>query len=171
MDHPAVKILNAHRIMAISTVRPDGWPQTTVVGYANKGFDITFLVFQGSQKLANIQQDDRISIAVAAEPMDMNELQAVYAGAHAQIITDEAARQQAWRQLMERHSNLAGFQIPSATEAVFMRARCKYVSLLDYTQGIGHREQLVIEEEGAPSNPALPADEAAKGPGTHPPSS
>ena len=27
-----------------------------------------------------------------------------------------------------------------------MRARCQYISVLDYTQGIGHREQLVIED-------------------------
>ena len=42
MEQPAIAILNANRIMAISTVRPDGWPQTTVVGYANRGFDIFF---------------------------------------------------------------------------------------------------------------------------------
>jgi len=30
-----------------------------------------------------------------------------------------------------------------------MKLRCKYVSLLDFTQGVGHREQLVIDEQGA----------------------
>ncbi|MBV8908539.1 MAG: pyridoxamine 5'-phosphate oxidase family protein, partial [Sphingomonas sp.] len=57
MEHPAITILNANRIMAISTVRPDGWPQTTIVGYANRGFDIHFLIFRGSQKYANLQHD------------------------------------------------------------------------------------------------------------------
>ena len=33
----AIQILDGHRLMAISTVRSDGWPQTTVVGYANIG--------------------------------------------------------------------------------------------------------------------------------------
>ena len=55
MEHTAVKILNRHGVMAISTVRPDGWPQTTMVGYANQGFDLFFLIFRASQKLANIQ--------------------------------------------------------------------------------------------------------------------
>lgn len=162
MEHPAVKILNAHRIMSISTVRPDGWPQTTVVGYANQGFDLIFLIYRNGQKFANIKNDDRISIAVAAEPNDLHDLQAVYAGAHAHEITDEAQRQEAWKQLMQRHSNLAGSQIPTATEAVFMRARCKYVSMLDFTQGMGHREQFEVNEAGGPAAAELDKDEWGK---------
>jgi nitroimidazol reductase NimA-like FMN-containing flavoprotein (pyridoxamine 5'-phosphate oxidase superfamily) len=144
MEQPAIRILNTHRIMAISTIRPDGWPQTTIVGYANRGFDLVFLIYRSSQKLANIRHDDRISIAVAAEPAELDQLQAVYASAHAREITVESEREAAWRQLMERHANLAGSQIPEATEAVFMRARCEHVSMLDFTQGLGHREQLIV---------------------------
>jgi nitroimidazol reductase NimA-like FMN-containing flavoprotein (pyridoxamine 5'-phosphate oxidase superfamily) len=148
VEHAAVKILNAHRIMAVSTVRPDGWPQTTVVGYANQGFELVFLIYRSGQKFSNIQHDDRIAIAVASEPIDFQHLQAVYANAHAKQITDEHERQEAWKQLMQRHANLAGSQIPEATEAVFMRARCEHVSMLDFTQGLGHREQLVVNEAG-----------------------
>lgn len=134
--------------MAISTLRPDGWPQTTVVGYANRGFDLFFLIYRASQKFTNIKRDDRISIAIAAEPRDMEQLSAVYAAAHAREITDPDERQEAWRLLMERHSNLAGFQIPDESEAVFMCATCKYVSVLDYSQGPGHREFLTINDHG-----------------------
>ena len=150
MDHNAVKILNAHRIMSISTVRPDGWPQTTIVGYVNHGFEIFFMIFRSSQKFENIQRDDRISIAVAAEPADLSDLKAVYAGAHAREITDPKEREEAWRLIMQRHSNLAGFQLPDANEAAFMRGTCKYVSMLDFSQGIGHREQLTIDDQGVP---------------------
>ena len=150
MDHNAVKILNAHRTMSISTVRPDGWPQTTIVGYVNDGFEIFFMIFRSSQKFANIQRDDRISIAVAAESADLSALKAVYAGAHASEITDPKEREEAWRLLMQRHSNLAGFQLPDGGDAAFMRATCKYVSMLDFSQGIGHREQLTVDDQGVP---------------------
>jgi nitroimidazol reductase NimA-like FMN-containing flavoprotein (pyridoxamine 5'-phosphate oxidase superfamily) len=150
LEHTAVKILNEHRIMAVSTVRPDGWPQTTVVGYANRGFDIFFLIFRTGQKLANIQHDDRISIAVAAEPAELSDLKAVYAGAHAKEITDAKEREEAWTMLMQRHSNLGGFQMPDAGNAAFMRAACKYVSVLDFSQGLGHRDQLTIDDQGVP---------------------
>jgi len=159
VEQPAITILNAQRIMAISTVRPDGWPQTTIVGYANKGFDIFFLIFRTSQKFANIQRDDRISIAVAPDPADLGDLKAVYAGAHATEITDEKERDEAWRQLMQRHSNLAGFQMPDAKDAVFMRARCKYISVLDFSLGLGHREQLVIDDTGTPVDAAMVKEE------------
>lgn len=148
MEHPAVRILNRHRLMAIATVRPDGWPQTTIVGYANRGFELFFLIFRAGQKFANIQYEDRIAIAVAAEPERLEDLQAVYAGARVSEITDEAGRAEAWRLLMERDSNLAGFKMPEASEAAFMRARCQYISVLDFTQGLGHREQLTIGEDG-----------------------
>jgi nitroimidazol reductase NimA-like FMN-containing flavoprotein (pyridoxamine 5'-phosphate oxidase superfamily) len=159
VEHTAVKILNAHRIMAISTVRPDGWPQTTIVGYANDGFELVFLIYRSGQKFANIEQDDRVSIAVAAEPAELSDLKAVYAGGHAREITDANERAQAWKQLMERHSNLAGFRIPDASEAVFMRMTCKYVSVLDFSQGIGHREQLTVDDSGVPVDVAAGKDE------------
>ena len=161
MEQPAITILNANRLMAISTVRPDGWPQTTVVGYANKGFEIFFLIFRASQKYANIKQDNRISIAVAPEPEKVEQLKAVYAGAIAQEITESEERDRAWKLLMERHSNLAGFKIPEAEQAVFMRASCKHVSVLDYSQGPGHREQLTVDENGAVSKANIGKDKWA----------
>lgn len=150
MELPALRILNAHRIMAISTVRPDGWPQTTIVGYANRGFELYFMIFRASQKYANITLDDRISIAVASEPREMSQLQAVYAAANAREILDASERELAWKLLMERHSNLAGFQMPDASDAVFMTASCRHVSVLDFSQGIGHREQLTLDQDGKP---------------------
>jgi len=162
MEHPAIRILNANRIMSISTVRPDGWPQTTIVGYANRGFELLFMIYRSGQKFANILQDNRISIAVGAEPSELDQLQAVYAGAHAEEITDSSERTEAWRQLMQRHSNLAGFSIPAESDAAFMKARCTFVSLLDFTQGKGHREQLLLDDQGIPVEKELLKDEWGK---------
>ena len=79
MLQPAIEILDAHRQMAISTVRPDGWPQTTIVGYANDGWTVYFLIFRDSQKFANIGSDSRVSIAVSGESSFLGEIKAVYA--------------------------------------------------------------------------------------------
>jgi nitroimidazol reductase NimA-like FMN-containing flavoprotein (pyridoxamine 5'-phosphate oxidase superfamily) len=147
MLQPAIQILESHRMMAISTVRPDGWPQTTMVGYANQGWIIYFLIFRDSQKLANINQDDRVSIAVSAEASSLGEIKAVYAGAHASEAKDPAEREVAWKLLSERHPSLGDFGPPDASKTALMRADCKYISLLDYSQGIGHTEALVIDGE------------------------
>ena len=147
MLQPAIEILDAHRIMAISTVRPDGWPQTTMVGYANKGWTLYFAIFRSSQKFANIQNDDRISIAVYSEPRSLGEIKAVYAGAHASEVTDPQERELAWRLLTERHPNLAGIGPPEPSDEALMRATCKYVSVVDYSKGIGHTEAITVGEE------------------------
>jgi nitroimidazol reductase NimA-like FMN-containing flavoprotein (pyridoxamine 5'-phosphate oxidase superfamily) len=147
MLQPAIAILDDHRMMAISTVRPDGWPQTTMVGYANDGWSIYFLIFRDSQKFANIGLDDRVSVAVSAEPSFLGEIKAVYAGAHAAEVKDPQERVRAWRLLLERHPNLGDFGLPDDATTALMRATCKYVSVLDYSKGIGHSENLVVGED------------------------
>lgn len=131
-------------MMAISTVRPDGWPQTTIVGYANQGWDIYFTIFRSSQKFSNIALDDRVAIAIAGEPGFVSDIKAVYAGAHAAEVTDPNERSLAWKLLTERHPNLIDFAPPGDTDEAIMRATCKYVSVLDYSQGIGHTEALTV---------------------------
>jgi nitroimidazol reductase NimA-like FMN-containing flavoprotein (pyridoxamine 5'-phosphate oxidase superfamily) len=148
MERTAIKILEAHRVMAISTLRPDGWPQTTIVGYANDGLLIYFMIFRSSQKLANIQQDNRISIAVGDEPRNFANLKAVFAGAHASEVTDANQRMLAWRLLMQRHPNLADFGLPDEAEAAMMCAACKYVSVLDYSKGFGHTDAFTVGPDG-----------------------
>lgn len=155
MISDAVEILNAHRIMTISTLRPDGWPQTTIVGYANDGLDIYFLVFRSSQKFLNIQNDDRVSIAVGAEPKNLDEAKAVFAGARASEVTDSVQRAHAWGLLNQRHPNLYDFELPASLETGLMRATCHYLSLLDYSKGFGHTEALAIGDDNPPTKPAL----------------
>lgn len=149
MEDNASRILDAHRIMAISTLRPDGWPQTTIVGYANDGLVIYFLIFRSSQKFANIRHDNRVSIAVGEEPKLMRELTAVYAGAQASEVVEPKEREAAWALLARRHPNLVDFDLPRSAEAALMRADCKHVSVLDYTKGYGHIEAFSMDGDRA----------------------
>lgn len=159
MEQKAIDILDAHRIMAIATLRPDGWPQNTIVGYANDGLLVYFLISRSSQKFANIQRDDRISVAIGEEPSDFRLLKAVYAGASASEVTDPKQREQAWRLLMERHPNLSEFVLPDRSEAAMMRAPLMFVSILDFTQGFGHADALTASGPGlAMMNPARDDD-------------
>ena len=148
MESKAIEIADAHRTMAISTVRPDGWPQTTIVGYANEGLLLYFLISRSSQKFANIQADDRVSIAIGSEPEDFSQLKALYAGAHASEVTDPKQRERAWRLLAERHPNLAEYDLPDWSAAAMMRAACMFVSILDFTKGLGHTDTLTVSGPG-----------------------
>ena len=145
MQDSSIEILDSHRTMAISTLRPDGWPQTTIVGYANDGLTLYFLIFRSSQKLKNIRHDKRVSLAVGGESKELSQVTAVYAAAHASELTDADERARAWQLLVSRHPNLADFEAPERTEAAMMKAECKHVSVVDYRKGLGHTEELSVD--------------------------
>lgn len=151
MEQLALTILNANRLMTIATVRPDGWPQATIVGYANEGFRIYFLVYRDSQKFANIAKDNRVAVTVGEEPRSLDQIKAVYAGCEVCEVTDLGERSRAWTVLAERHPNLTDLAPPQTAEVATMMAECRYISVLDYSQGLGHTESLVLEP--SPSGP------------------
>ena len=144
MEQPAITILNENRIMTIATVRPDGWPQATIVGYANEGFRLYFLIYRTSQKFENIAHDNRVSIAVGHEPAQLVDVKAVYAGCDVHEVTDLAEKSRAWMLLAQRHPNLTDLAPPQTDEVATMAAECRHVSVLDYSQGLGHAESLTV---------------------------
>jgi hypothetical protein len=75
----------------------------------------------------------------------LRDIKAVYAGCHAEEVTDLAEKSHAWTLLAERHPNLTDLAPPGKDEVATMKAECKYVSVLDYSQGLGHTEALTIE--------------------------
>jgi hypothetical protein len=75
----------------------------------------------------------------------LREIKAVYAGCHAREVTDLKERGHAWMLLAERHPNLTDLAPPQNDEVATMVAECRYVSVLDYTQGMGHSEALTVE--------------------------
>jgi nitroimidazol reductase NimA-like FMN-containing flavoprotein (pyridoxamine 5'-phosphate oxidase superfamily) len=145
MEQPAITILNSNRIMTIATVRADDWPQTTMVGYANEGWRLYFLIYRTSQKFENISRDNRVSISVGREPSELRDIKAVYAGCHAEEVTELAERSHAWKLLAERHPNLTDLAPPEKDEVATMVAKCRYVSVLDYSQGLGYSEPLTVD--------------------------
>ena len=106
MEQKAVEILNQHRLMGLATIRADGWPQATMVGYANDGLLLYFVISRQSQKFANIQKDDRVSIVIGQDFHDPSTIKAISLAAHASEVTDARQRKQAVRMLLERHPGL-----------------------------------------------------------------
>jgi nitroimidazol reductase NimA-like FMN-containing flavoprotein (pyridoxamine 5'-phosphate oxidase superfamily) len=147
VEQPAITILDANRIMTIATVRPDGWPQATIVGYANQGFRLYFLIYRTSQKFENIRHNNRVAITVARDPAQLRDIKAVYAGCSVHEVTDLAERGRAWQLLAKRHPNLTDLAPPEDAEVATMAADCKHVSVLDYGQGLGHADALTLSDQ------------------------
>jgi len=81
-------ILDQHRIMTIATLRPDGWPQATTVGYANEGLTLYFLCLRDSQKVANLARDDRVSLTIDHDTPDAMATTGLSMAARAQAVAD-----------------------------------------------------------------------------------
>src|SRR5215472_5070428 len=81
-------ILDQHRIMTIATLRPDGWPQATTVGYANEGLTFYFLCLRDSQKAANLARDDRVSLTIDHDTPDAMATTGLSMAARAQAVAD-----------------------------------------------------------------------------------
>jgi nitroimidazol reductase NimA-like FMN-containing flavoprotein (pyridoxamine 5'-phosphate oxidase superfamily) len=81
-------ILDQHRIMTVATLRPDGWPQATTVGYANDGLSLYFLCGLDSQKAANLARDDRLSLTIDHDTPQVMEITGLSMAGRAQPVTD-----------------------------------------------------------------------------------
>ena len=148
MQEKAVNILSRNRIMAISTSRADGWPQTTIVGYAHDELLIYFVVSRASQKFANIQRDDRISIALGGDFHDPATIQALSIAAHASEVTDAQQRTHAVTMLLDRHPSLRKLELPDPSHSAVIRAYPSIITILDYTKGFGHTDVLTVSPGG-----------------------
>jgi nitroimidazol reductase NimA-like FMN-containing flavoprotein (pyridoxamine 5'-phosphate oxidase superfamily) len=144
MEKRAIEMLDEHRLMTIATVRPDGWPQATMVSYVNDGLLIYFLISRASQKFANIRADQRVSIAIGRDFDDPAQIQGLSMAALASEVTDADQRRKAYRLLLDRHPEFARFAEPDLTKAAIMRAACRIATLIDYRDGFGHADTITV---------------------------
>lgn len=96
-------LLDQHRIMTIATLRPDGWPQATTVGYANEGLTLYFLCGLDSQKAANLARDDRVSLTIDHDSAHLMEITGLSMAARAQAVVESAEAEKAMRLLMSKY--------------------------------------------------------------------
>jgi len=140
-------LLDQHRKMTIATLRPDGWPQATTVGYANDGLTVYFLCGIDSQKAANVAQDNRVSLTVDDDTAQVMEITGLSMAARAQPVVDRAEAEKALRLLMlkypEQKSLPAGLPMPTPENVRIFRLTPTVISVLDYSKGFGHTDLVV----------------------------
>jgi nitroimidazol reductase NimA-like FMN-containing flavoprotein (pyridoxamine 5'-phosphate oxidase superfamily) len=141
-----LKLLDQHRIMTIATLRPDGWPQATTVGYANDGLTLYFLCGPDSQKAANLARDNRVSLTIDHDTSQVMEITGLSMAARAQAVVDVSEGEKAMRMLMERYpqQNSVPFtSLPSFAEVRVFRLTPSVISVLDYSKGFGHTDLVI----------------------------
>lgn len=140
-----LELLEGHRIMSIATLRPDGWPQATTVGYAMEGLTLYFLCGRESQKASNLARDDRVSLTIDHDTPDMMAISGLSMAARAVAVTDRAEAQKAMALLFARYpeQSLLPEPMPTADDIRVFRVTPTVVSVLDYSKGFGHADLVV----------------------------
>ena len=139
-----LELLDENRVMSIATIRSDGWPQTTMVGYAHDDLTLYFAVARNSQKLANIQKDPRVSIALGHDLPDR--LRGLSMAAHATEVTTIAEIDHLNAVLRDRYPEQSLFSPRESLSAV-LRASPIVVSVIDLAKGPGTPELVHVKPE------------------------
>ena len=135
-----IDLLDQHRIMTIATNRPDGWPQATVVGYANDGLIIYCFIARDSQKYANIMHDPRISLAIAHDYPQPLQIKGLSVAAKAVEVEDRGEIEHAGNILLRRYPEYKVMPRPDPAVVPMLRITPEIVSILDYSKGFGHSD-------------------------------
>lgn len=135
-------LLDQHRIMTVATLRPDGWPQATTVGYVNEGLTLYFLCGPDSQKAKNLARDDRLSLTIDHDTADLMAITGLSMAARAQAVTDRAEAEKVLRMLPLKYpeGKPLPIKMPTPDEVRLFRVTPLVISILDYSKGFGHTD-------------------------------
>jgi nitroimidazol reductase NimA-like FMN-containing flavoprotein (pyridoxamine 5'-phosphate oxidase superfamily) len=139
-------LLDQHRIMTIATLRPDGWPQATTVGYVNDGLRLYFLCGLDSQKAANITHDNRVSLTIDHDESQLMRITGLSMAARAKRVSDRTEALHILHLLPLKYpeqTDLPG-PMPEPDDVAIFELTPIVVSVLDYTKGFGHTDLVYI---------------------------
>lgn len=141
----ALRVLAETDDLVLATIRPDGWPQATVVSYVSDGFDISFVVGRDSQKARNIAANPKVSAAIGGFTKDWSRIQGLSLGGTATLSIDEADFQRVYAQMAKKFPQAAAMGTPDAGLAAVIAIRPTVLSILDYTKGFGHTDLVTLQ--------------------------
>lgn len=138
-------LLNQHRIMTVATLRPDGWPQATTVGYVNEGLTLYFLCGLDSQKAKNLARDNRLSLTIDHDTADLMAITGLSMAGRAQPVEDRAEAEKVLRMLPLKYPEAKPLpmKMPEPGDVRIFRVTPSVISVLDYTRGFGHTDLVV----------------------------
>jgi nitroimidazol reductase NimA-like FMN-containing flavoprotein (pyridoxamine 5'-phosphate oxidase superfamily) len=144
MEDKILAILQQRRVMAVATLRSDGWPQATMVSYVNRGVVLYFLISRTSQKFKNISADDRVSIAIGADAAVPAQIEGLSMAARAIELRDEPYRSQMLAELSARHPGYFDAATLDMKASALIRALPEIISVVDFSKGLGHEDYVTV---------------------------
>lgn len=135
-----LKQLKQHNIMSLATVRADGYPQTTTVGYANDGLDLYFCCDRVSQKVRNLKRSPKVSLTIDHDTKVWRRIKGVSMGARARVLSEPGDVSRAFRLLARKFPEMRTLSAEDLKGTAFVKVTPKVISVLDYSKGFGHTD-------------------------------
>ncbi len=139
-----LEILDQHRILTLATLRPDGWPQATTVGYASEGLTLYFLCGAESQKAHNLARDPRVSLTIDHDTNDPMAITGLSMAALATRVHDPAEVEKFIVMLKKKYPEYMAMPAPDMHQIRIFRLTPKVISILDYTKGFAHTDLVTL---------------------------
>lgn len=143
-----LKLLDEHRILTLATLRPDGWPQATTVGYVSQGLTLWFMTGKDTQKARNLARDNRVSLTVDHDTAQPDAITGLSMAARAFPVTDETTiRKILFAELPKKYPEYGPMMtgLDMSGVAVF-ELRPEVISVLDYSKGFAHTDEVTVSE-------------------------
>lgn len=132
-------LLQRHQVLTLATLREDGWPQATTVGYVNEGLTLYVATGADAQKVRNIGASSKVSVAVNGASPDWTRLQGLSMAATAEVMTSRSEILRVARLVNRKFPTLAEFSNPERDRGwAFVKIVPQVISVIDYTKGFGH---------------------------------
>ncbi|MDT8382784.1 MAG: pyridoxamine 5'-phosphate oxidase family protein [Gammaproteobacteria bacterium] len=146
LNNKILALLDEHRIMTLATLRPDGWPQATTVGYVNEGLTLYFLCGLDSQKAANLAVDDRVSLTIDHDTPDLMAITGLSMAARAHAVDDRDEAERVLQLMPQKYPEQIELpvQMPTPDDVRIFRVTPTVISVLDYSQGFGHADLVTV---------------------------
>ena len=140
-----IRILDTAQDMSLATLRPDGFPQATVVSFVHDDLTLYFGTFRGAQKARNIARCDKVSATVTPPYAAWDEIEGLSLGGHAGEVTDRDELARVTTLLMARFPQAEDYAPDDPGEMVLIRIDPVVITLLDYSRGFGHSETIEVQ--------------------------
>ena len=139
------KQLRRYRVLTLATQRPDGYPQATIVAFANDHLTLFVAVDSNSQKARNIRRNSKVSVAIGSDRRDWSKIAALSMAGQARVLRKADEITWAKSRLLTRFPEMKELGGADGFKGwAFIEIAPVVISVLDYTQGVGHTELIKL---------------------------
>lgn len=132
-----VEVLQSQHLMTLATLRPDGYPQASILNYIADDITLYFATDAASQKVANIGFNNKVSVAIAVETEDFYKLSGLSMTGVARRILDKEAAAEFSLRLFRKLPQSKRYVPQDPDQLALFAVTPVAISLIDYASGFG----------------------------------